>query len=273
MFWRSDELRDDEWSVSAKLVGGMLLNPFSLANNCEDRLIDWFVARVTDNQATRLDEWSAQPEYNMGIAGRNDWRVCFREWQVVVECKLGDGISPQKDCLGYLNGLSSERRVVAVAGTMDELAQLANECVAGAAWVTSLRTAIQKREVILIAWHEIVEATIARLPSRAAEIISAWAEQIERRGARMMPVRPISGNEFMNFIICGSHSGLYPNIGRDARSIRRSTAGSIEEVCSVRCAPIWVRELLELTEQHFRPRYEVLRQASGWMNICVEKKN
>ena len=271
MFWSNDALREEEWSVSAKLVGGMVLNPFSLANDREDRLVDWFVAKATADTAPRVREWCAQPEYNAGVAGRNDWRVCFDDWQIVIECKLGDGISPQKDCLGYLNGMGGDKRVVVVAGTRDELALLANECAAGAEWAASLRTAIGEKEICLIAWHEIVQATITRVGRQAAEIISAWAERVERRGVRMMPARPISGEEFMKHILNGAHSGVHPNIGKDARGVRRSTAGKLDDVCSVRCAPAWVRELLRLTEEHFGSRHEVERQAKGWMNLCKAK--
>ena len=39
MFWNDKDMVEEEWSLSAKLFAGLVFNPFSVTNTCNDPLI------------------------------------------------------------------------------------------------------------------------------------------------------------------------------------------------------------------------------------------
>ena len=128
MFWNDTDMVEEEWSLSAKLFAGLVFNPFSLTNTCDDPLISWFLVRITGDPSLHATSWSAKPEY-AGTLGRNDWRLHVGEWQIAVECKFGDGIDIHKDCLIYLEGLCRTHRRVVVVASVSELSELTQDCL------------------------------------------------------------------------------------------------------------------------------------------------
>jgi len=272
MFWFDEVLKEEEWSLSAKLFAGLVFNPFSLVNAGEDSLFAWFWKRITGSVPSILAGWRAKPEYS-GKLGRNDWRLHVDNWEIAVECKFGDGIDIYKDCLQYLDGLPPNYRRIVVVATVSEFSELTKSCKNDAEWAPVLIDELKNGSIVLIAWHEIVEAAIKCLPVEDAKLLRVWADKVTRNSLLLMPKKRVSGFQIASMILEGKVSKIPIVHKPDARGKRGSTA-TLQEVCIKRNAPNWVRHYLETVEQTCLKKNLVFESKhSGWVNIRKNKSH
>ena len=144
MFWFDDILKEEEWSLSAKLLAGLVFNPFSTVNTIDNSLFAWFLSRITRGKRLSSSVWIAKPEY-AGEFGRNDWRLHVEDWQIAVECKFGDGIDIKKDCLQYFKGLRGEKRCVVVIASVSEFSELTRICSNFSETIDNVKQRIEKK--------------------------------------------------------------------------------------------------------------------------------
>ena len=272
MFWFDEDLMEEEWSLSAKLFAGLVFNPFSHANTGIDSLFAWFWSRITGKELPNSSGWRAKPEYS-GKLGRNDWRLHVDNWEIAVECKFGDGIDIFKDCLQYIDDLRLDYRRVVVVASVSEFSELTKSCINDTEQTPTLIEELKNDNIVLIAWHEIVEAAICRLPTEDAKMLRVWADKVKRNLLPLMPEKRISGDQIASMILEGKIANI-PILHRpDGRGRRISTA-TLEEVCNKRDAPNWVRRCMEGAEQTCLEEnllFEMKR--SGWVNIRKKKKS
>jgi hypothetical protein len=235
-------------------------------------LFAWFWGRITETKLPDSAGWRAKPEYS-GKLGRNDWRLHVDNWEIAVECKFGDGIDIYKDCIQYIDGLPPNYRRIVVVATVSEFSELTKSCKNHAEWTPILMDELKNGSIVLIAWHEIVEAAIKCLPVEDAKLLRVWAEKVKRGLLLLMPKQRISGIQIASMIIEGKVSNI-PIVHRpDARGTRVSTATLIE-VCMKRDAPDWVRHYIEAVEQICLEKNLVFElKRSGWINIRKKKKS
>lgn len=274
MFWLSRNFIEEEWSLSAKLLGGLVFNPFSLPNHPDRQLLKWLVERATGRELSYLPEWQAKPEYQ-GTLGRNDWRVQVDQATIVVECKFGDGIDPINDCLKYLErpGRSNGSGTwVLVIASVSELAELTQTARASGESCQPLIDAIRNRTVRLMAWHEIVEASCRCTADESVKaVLNDWAGSVARNGLRLMPENLASGPQIENMIMEGKASSIAPVHRRDARGERKPTA-SLKGICEATGTPEWVAQSIEDISEHCSQQGWIFEPKRGnWINIRRRK--
>jgi hypothetical protein len=271
MFWIDKSLSEEEWSLSAKLFAGMVFNPFSLVNTCNNTLFAWFWKKITGNELPKNIGWRAKPEY-LGNLGRNDWRLHLEEWQIAIECKFGDGIDIRNDCLKYFNGLNEGFSRVALVASVSELSELTEICQKSSKQVNSLLKKLNNNEVVLIAWHEIVDESIKRLPKIEGEILQTWAYMVKKNTLLLMPEKRISGDQIVSMIKEGKNAGIPFTHKKDARKDRRSTA-TLEDVCIKQNVPNWVFQYMKSVRQTCIDENLIFEtKRSGWVNLRKNKK-
>ena len=267
MFWCDRDFMEEEWSLSAKLFAGLVLNPFSSVNDGRSSLINWFCNRVIGSELLDLHGWRAKPEY-VGELGRNDWRLQVGKYQVAVECKFGDGIDIYGDCLKYLQGLDPTYRRVVVVASVSEFSELTEICVKAPEQFATLKTNLKAKDVVLLAWHEIVEAAIERLPTEGAKkILKDWADNVNRESLRLMPQERLSGDDAAKLILQGRTAGIPITHRTDARGESRPTS-TLGEVCKKRNAPEWVCRYMAAVESACSKGNSVfVSKKAGWVDV------
>ncbi len=270
MFWLNDDFVEEEWSLSAKLLGGLVFNPFSLANHPDPHMFKWFVNRVTCQELADLTDWRAKPEYR-GPIGRNDWRVQADQITIIVECKFGDGIDPETDCLQYMMPSGQSRTWMVIVASVSELAELTRIAQGSSEPCRLLREAIQNHTVRLMAWHEIVEAFCRYITDDSVKtILSRWAASASRNWVRVLPENTVSGIEFEDLIINGKTSNIIPVHRPDARGIRGPTS-SLDEVLTGTRFPDWVAQILQRIQEQCSEKCGVFEPKKKWVNIRRNK--
>jgi hypothetical protein len=272
MFWFDDILKEEEWSLSAKLFAGLVFNPFSTVNTIDNSLFAWFLSRITKGNRLNPSVWIAKPEYASKF-GRNDWRLHVENWQIAVECKFGDGIDINKDCLQYFEDLRGENRCVVVIASVSEFSELTRKCEKSSETVEDLKQRIQKKEVVFITWHEIVDAAIDSLPEEQSKILKVWSEKVKRNSLLLMPKKRISGNQIESLILEGKAADIEITHRTDARKKREST-GNLDEVLSKQGSPEWVCCYVKAVSQMCHSeKFTCLVKKSGWIDIAANKKS
>ena len=197
----------------------------------------------------------------------------MNKWQIAIECKFGDGIHVQKDCLQYLKGLHPDYHRVVVVASVSELSELTESCLNAIEQTTTLKEKLKKGEVVLIAWHEIIEAAQNRLPKEKSQVLRVWADKVKRGSLQLMPEKRFSGRQIATMILERKTAGIPISHRTDGRNDRRSTA-TLEEVCNKQRAPEWVRSYMKATEQMCQEEQIVFESKhSGWVNIRKNSKS
>jgi hypothetical protein len=269
MFWFDEILKEEEWSLSAKLFSGLVFNPFSIVNNIDNSLFVWFWKRITGENKLSSQIWRARPEY-IGKFGRNDWRLHIENWEIAIECKFGDGIDIKKDCLQYLKALGGEKRCVVVIASVSEFSELTRCCTIFNEITDDLKHKIKEGEVVLVAWHEILEAAMERLPPEKNQILRAWANKVKRNSLLLMPEKRLSGKQTESLIIEGKSADIPITHRTDARGDRKPTS-TLEKVCNKRDAPDWVRACIEEVYQMCVNSKFVFEVKKSWINVRVKQ--